>query len=50
MGDGVANVIRPELFWLSFISAYICAAVVAAFRLRRSCIYMQLAHSHTVAE
>lgn len=45
VGGVLGNVVRPEFLWLSFVGAATAAALVAAFRLRRSWTYLKLVHS-----
>lgn len=50
LGGILGKLIRPEFLWLSFVGAAAGAALVAAFRLRRSWIYLRLVHSRTMTE
>lgn len=47
VGGVLADVIRPKFFWLSLVGAATGGALAAAFRLRRSWIYLRLVHSPT---
>ncbi|MEX5271900.1 hypothetical protein [Kocuria sabuli] len=50
LGGVLGHLIRPDFFWLSFVGAAAGAVLVAAFRLRRSWIYLGLVHSKTRTE